>query len=119
MSKFSKSFDGTVVDKTEYIKLEFFMNPDNPASGSKYSQNFDTFKVPRGVDHWLTVLMYFHDNENLMTLKEPANKTRMFRTLLKGQALSYSEHHLMRRLEAEDLELPLGKVSQIPCDACP
>jgi hypothetical protein len=29
----------------------------------------------------------------------------MFRTLLKGQALSYFEHHLMRRLEAEDSEL--------------
>jgi hypothetical protein len=26
----------------------------------------------------------------------------MFWTLLKGQALSYFEHHLMRRLEAED-----------------
>jgi hypothetical protein len=26
----------------------------------------------------------------------------MFRTLLKGQALSYFEHHLMRRLEAEN-----------------
>jgi hypothetical protein len=41
-----------------------------------------------------------------MTMKEPADKTRMFRTLLKGQALSYFEHHLMRRLEAEDSEAP-------------
>jgi hypothetical protein len=30
----------------------------------------------------------------------------MFRTLLKGQALSYFEHHLMRRLEAEDSDFP-------------
>jgi hypothetical protein len=46
--------------------------------------------------------MAFREIENLMPLKEPVDKTRMFRTLLKGQALSYFEHHLMRRLEAED-----------------
>jgi hypothetical protein len=28
------------------------------------------------------------------------------RTLLKGQALSYFEHHLRKRLDAEDSELP-------------
>jgi hypothetical protein len=39
-------------------------------------------------------------------MEEPADKTRMFRTLLKGQALSYFEHHLMRRLEAEDPDIP-------------
>jgi hypothetical protein len=39
-------------------------------------------------------------------MKEPSDKTRMFETLLKGQALSYFEHHIMRRLEAEDLEIP-------------
>jgi hypothetical protein len=44
--------------------------------------------------------------ENLMTLKEPADKAKMFRTLLKGQALSYLEHHLRRRLDTEDSELP-------------
>jgi hypothetical protein len=38
-------------------------------------------------------------------MKEPADKTRMFWTLLKVQALSYFEHHLMRRLEAEDSEV--------------
>jgi hypothetical protein len=37
---------------------------------------------------------------------QPVDKTRMFQTLLKGQALSYFEHHLLRRLEAEDSELP-------------
>jgi hypothetical protein len=30
----------------------------------------------------------------------------MFRTLLNGQALSYFEHHLMRRLEAEESDVP-------------
>jgi hypothetical protein len=36
--------DGPKVDMTEWIKLEFFMNPDKPASGSKYSRYFATFK---------------------------------------------------------------------------
>jgi hypothetical protein len=49
--------------------------------------------------------MAFREIENLMPMKEPADKTRIFRTLLKGQALSYFEHHLMRRLEAEDSEV--------------
>jgi hypothetical protein len=40
-----------------------------------------------------------------MPMKEPADKTRMFWTLLKDQALSYFENHLMRRLEAEDSEV--------------
>jgi hypothetical protein len=30
----------------------------------------------------------------------------MFQTLLKGQALSHFEHHLMTRLEAEDSDIP-------------
>jgi hypothetical protein len=50
--------------------------------------------------------MAFREIENLMPIKEYADKTRMFRFLLKGQALSYFEHHLMRRLEAEDSEVP-------------
>jgi hypothetical protein len=29
--------DGTDTDKSEWIKLEFLMDPDNPALGSKYS----------------------------------------------------------------------------------
>jgi hypothetical protein len=51
-------------------------------------------------------VMAFREIENLMPMKEPADKTRMFWTLLKVQALSYFEHHLMRRLEAEDSEVP-------------
>jgi hypothetical protein len=49
--------------------------------------------------------MAFREIENLMPMKEPADKTRMFQTLLKGQGLSCFEHHLMRRLEAEDSEV--------------
>jgi hypothetical protein len=48
--------------------------------------------------------MAFREIENLMPMKEPVDNTRMFRTLLKGQASSYFEYHLMRRLKAEDSE---------------
>jgi hypothetical protein len=51
-------------------------------------------------------VMAFLEIENLMPMKESTHKTRMFRTLLKSQALSYFEHHLMRRLEAEDSDVP-------------
>jgi hypothetical protein len=47
----------------------------------------------------------FHEIEKLIPLKEPDDKTSMFQTL-KGQALSYFEHYLKRRLEAEVSELP-------------
>jgi hypothetical protein len=49
--------------------------------------------------------MAFREIENLMPMKEPADKTRMFQTLLKVQAFSDFEHHLMRRLEAEDSDV--------------
>jgi hypothetical protein len=51
-------------------------------------------------------MMAFHEIENLMLMKESADKTRMFQTLLKGQAFSFFENHHMRRLEAEDLDVP-------------
>jgi hypothetical protein len=44
----------------------------------------------------------FREIENLITMKEPADKTRMFRTFLQGQALYYFEHHQRGRLEAKD-----------------
>jgi hypothetical protein len=57
-------------------------------------------------EDWIKRVMAFREIENLMPMKEPADKTRMFRTLLKHQALSYFEQHLMRRLEAEDSDVP-------------
>jgi hypothetical protein len=57
--------------------------------------------------------MAFREIENLMPMKEPADKTRMFRTLLKGQAFSYFEHHLMRRLEAEDSDIPDNELIEL------
>jgi hypothetical protein len=58
--------------------------------------------------------MAFREIENLMPMKEPADKTRMFRTLLKGQALSHFEHHVMRkRLEAEDSDVPDNELIEL------
>jgi hypothetical protein len=51
-------------------------------------------------------VMAFREIENLIPMKKPADKTRMFQTLLKGQAMSYFEHHLMKRIEAEGSDLP-------------
>jgi hypothetical protein len=100
-----KEVDGTDTDKFEWIKLDFLMDPDNPELGSKYSRQFSIFKYGFQED-WIKWVMAFHEIENLMPMKEPADKTRMFWTLLKGQAFSYFEHHLMRRLEAEDSDVP-------------
>jgi hypothetical protein len=58
-------------------------------------------------------VMAFCEIENLMPMKERADKTRMFRTFLKGQALSYFEHHLMRRLEAEDSDVPDNELIEL------
>jgi hypothetical protein len=57
--------------------------------------------------------MAFREIENLMPMKEPADKTRMFRTFLKGQVLSYFEHHIMRRLEAEDSDVPDNELIEL------
>jgi hypothetical protein len=104
--------DENDTDKSEWIKLKFLMDPDNPALGSKYSQQFAVFKdgCP---EYWIKWVMAFREIQNLMTMEESADNTRMFRTLLKGQALSYFEHHLMRRLEAEDSEIPDSKLIEL------
>jgi hypothetical protein len=86
------------------------MDPDKPAS--KFSRKFGIFKDGCPED-WIKWVMAFREIGNLIPMKEPADKTRMFRILLKGQALSYFEHHLMRRLEAEDLDAPDNKVIEL------
>jgi hypothetical protein len=104
--------DGPDADKSEWIKLEFLMDPNNPALDSKYSQQFAIFKDGCPED-WIKWVMAFREIEILMTMKEPADKSRMFRTLLKGQALSYFEHYLMRRLEAEDSDVPENELIEL------
>jgi negative regulator of genetic competence, sporulation and motility len=89
--------DGPDTDKSEWIKLEFLMETENPAS--KYSRQFAIFKDGCSED-WIKWVMAFREIENLIPMKEHADKTRMFRTLLKGQGLSYFEHHLRERLES-------------------
>jgi hypothetical protein len=49
----------------------------------------------------------------LMSLKEATEKTRMFRTLLKGQALYYFEHHIRRILELEYSEIPENNIIEL------
>jgi hypothetical protein len=104
--------DGNDTGNSEWIKLEFLMDPDNQASGSKYSRQFAIFKDGCPED-WIKWVIAFREIENLMPMKEPADKTKMFRTFLKGQALSYFEHHLMRRLEAEDSEVPDNELIEL------
>jgi hypothetical protein len=67
--------------------------------------------MPRGLDQ--VGVSDFCEIENPMPMKEPADKTRMFWTLLKVQALSYFEHHLMRRLEAEDSDIPDNELIEL------
>jgi hypothetical protein len=64
-------------------------------------------------EDWIKWVMAFREIENLMPMKEPADKTRMFWTLLKDQALSYFEHNLMRRLKAEDSEVPDNELIEL------
>jgi hypothetical protein len=99
--------DGLDMDKSEWIKLEFLMDLDNPASRQPA-----IFKDGY-LEKWLKWLMAFFEIENLMLMREPADKTKMFRTLLKGQDLSYFEHHLMRRLEAEDSDVPDNELIEL------
>jgi hypothetical protein len=104
--------DGPDANKSEWINLDFFMDPDNAALDSKYYQQFAIFKDEWPED-WIKWVMAFREIENLMPIKEPADKTRMFQTLLKGQALSYFEHHIMRRLEAEDSDVPDNELIEL------
>jgi hypothetical protein len=72
--------DGPDADKSEWIKLEFFMNLDKP--DSKYSQQFAIFKDGCPED-WIKWLMAFREIESLIPMKKSAKQTRTFRTLLK------------------------------------
>jgi hypothetical protein len=63
----------------------------------------DGCRVPEDLIKWV---MTFREIDNLIPMKEPADKTRMIQTLLKGQAFSYFKHYLMRSLEVEDSDVP-------------
>jgi hypothetical protein len=91
--------------KMEYIKLEFFMDPDNSTWGSKYSRDFAIFKDGFPED-WIKWVISLREIEYLMPLKEPSYSSRKFRPFLKGQDLSYFENHSRRMLETKDSEVP-------------
>jgi hypothetical protein len=93
--------DGPDTDMSEWINLEFLINPDYPAS--KYSQKLAIFKDGCPED-WIKWVLAFHEIENLMPMKEPVDKTKMLRNLLKSQALFYFEYHLRKRVDTEDSE---------------
>jgi hypothetical protein len=64
-------------------------------------------------EEWIKWVMAFRDIENLMPVDEPADKTRMFRTLLHGLALFFFEHHLMRSLEVEGSDIPDNELIEL------
>jgi hypothetical protein len=69
------------VDKIEHIRLEFFMDPSNPAS--RYSRHFMTFK-DGGAENWIRWLMGYCEVENLMEICKPANKSKTEQSLVEG-----------------------------------
>jgi hypothetical protein len=104
--------DGPDADKSESIKLEFLMDPGNPAS--KYSRKFAIFKDGcRVPEEWIKWVMAFREIEKLMPLKDSADKTRMFWTLLKGQALPYFEHHLRKSVCAGNSDVPDNELIEL------
>jgi hypothetical protein len=67
------------VNKTEFIRLEFFMDPSNPAS--KYACYFVIFKDGCAEERakWL---MAYHEIESLMPLKDSAEKSNSSKTMM-------------------------------------
>jgi hypothetical protein len=95
--------EGAEVDKTEYIKFDFFVDPENPSS--RYSKEFLIFK-DSCPEEWIKWLMEYRDLEVMIPLKETSEQTKMIRTLLKGRALAQFDYHLSKQVCAEDIELP-------------
>jgi hypothetical protein len=62
-------------DKSEWIKLEFLMDPENPPSGSKYSRQFAIFKDGYPED-WIKWVMTFREIENLMPITAKSKKRK-------------------------------------------
>jgi hypothetical protein len=58
-------------------------------------------------------MMSFCEIENLMPMKETADKSRILWNLLKGQALTYFEHHLRKRVDAEDSGVPDNELIEL------
>jgi hypothetical protein len=72
--------EGMEVDKKEYIKFDFFVDPENPVSW--YSKEFLIFEdgCP---EEWLKWLRGYSNLEVMMPLKETSEWTKMIWLLLK------------------------------------
>jgi hypothetical protein len=77
--------EGADSDKVESIRFEFLVDPSNPAT--RFSKEFFIFK-DGSPEEYIRWLMGYRDLELLMPLKEPSDRTKMLRTMLKGRELS-------------------------------
>jgi hypothetical protein len=76
--------DGPDTDKSEWIKLECLVDSENP--DSRYSEQLAIFKDGFPEER-IKSFMAIREIESLITLKEPADKTRMFWTSKKSMHL--------------------------------
>ena len=93
--------EGAESEKVESIRFEFLVDPSNPAT--RFSKEFFVFK-DGSPEEYIRWLMGYRDLELLMPMKEPSDRTKMLRTILKGRALSLFEYHLSKRCGGEDIE---------------
>jgi hypothetical protein len=92
--------EGADSDKVESIRIEFLVDPSNPAT--QFSKEF-IFK-DGSPEEYIRWLMGYCDLELLMPLKEPSDRTEMLRTMLKVRALLLFEYHLSKRCGGEDIK---------------
>jgi hypothetical protein len=81
-----KKMDKVDEPDADKIKLEFLMDPDNPASASKYSRQFAIFKdgCP---DDWIKWVMAFREIENLMSMKGTCGQDQDVSDFVEGSSL--------------------------------
>ena len=72
--------EGADSDKVESIRFEFLVDPSNPAT--RFFKEFIIFK-DGSPEEYIRWLISYRDLELLMPLKEPSDKTKMVRTMLK------------------------------------
>jgi hypothetical protein len=93
MTKKERKKCGLIPPKTAESDIISLVHGLCGSGGSIYNKDtsLNTFSSP--LLESIMWVMAFREIENLMSMKEPAEKTRMLQTLLKGQDLSYFEYH--------------------------
>ena len=86
--------EGVDSEKVESIRFEFLVDPSNPAT--RFPKEFFVFK-DGSPEEYIRWLMGYRDLELLMPLKEPSDRTKMLRTMLKGSTLSLFEYMIFLR----------------------